>query len=514
MDSGVLINILNKLDIEVQYQQDDLVIKDKHNNLDADLIDLVKVNKKNLLEHLRLDHLKPKLVAPHSKATEEQDFFPLSHAQKRLWLIEQIGDTHGVYNISSVYDFQDIDISLFEKALNQLLIRHEILRTIFVPIYGEPKQVICSLEKFKMSFTDLSSASDIRGEFVTIKAKEKYQDFDLSKAPLTKSHLVKLDESRYKFIFTVHHIISDAWSMRNIEREFFQLYSYLTEGQQADLPILPFQYKDYTCDQLNSLSNGRISKESSFWLSKFKEGVPVLALPIDKKRPSKKTYNGGEQTFFVKERLTKRIKEKCLQHNCSTFMLLLATTNTLLYKYTNQTDIVIGIPSSGRNDLDLSNQVGFYVNTLLISTSFSEEKSFNDLLLSVRGETLSAYDNQLFPFDLLVEELNQKRDLSRSPLFDVMAVMEETDEELYLEESTSTDFVFKKVDTNNVSKFDLTFTFVAFKNGVEVTVNYNTDLFHSTTIDRLLNHFTALLTTVLDQGDVSLKDLDYLGEGE
>lgn len=505
MDSVVLVKILKKLDIELTRKDNDLVINDPHENMDDDLLVLIKSSKKSLL-----DYLKPHVVV-NTKTVEEQDYYPLSHAQKRLWLIEEFGDTQGVYNISSVYDLLEIDQDVFRQALNELLQRHEALRTTFKVIFAEPRQIVHDDVEFQLDFTDLSYLESTKQAFLKIKYEEKYGGFDLIKGPLVRGHLVKLSDAAFKFIFTVHHIISDGWSMRNVETEFFQIYQALLQGESTGLDPLPFQYKDYSCLQITSLKSGRLAEAREYWLSKFKKEAPLLEMPTDFSRPAQKTYNGGEVGLDISQRISDQIREACLKSHTSMFMYLLALTKVLLYKYSNQGDIVVGVPSAGRDDYDLQNQVGFYVNTLAMRTEFDGNYSFAQLLEKLRFGTLDAYDNQNFPFDLLVDEVSTKRDPGRSPIFDVLAVIEESNEERVLKGDE--DFIFSVLEART-SKFDLTFNYVVLKNVMEVSITYNSDLYKEESVTRMLAHFGNLLQAVLKNENAKLKDLNIVGEDE
>jgi NRPS condensation-like uncharacterized protein len=247
--------------------------------------------------------------------------------------------------------------------------------------------------------------------------------FDLARGPLLKASLLRLEDSQHLFVLTMHHIISDGWSMANLVNQVLTCYQAFRRGAENPLPALRIQYKDYAVWQRQQLSGAELETHQNYWRQQFAGEVPVLALPTDFARPPVKTYRGDRVTRMLAP-VTQDALRLGQQQGATLFMVLLAAVKALLYRYTSQQDIIVGSPLAGRERQELEEQIGFYVNTLALRTRLSAEDSFRKLLDKVKATTLEAYQHQIYPFDRLVEEMHLSRDASRSPLFDVLAVLQ------------------------------------------------------------------------------------------
>lgn len=463
-----------------------------------------------------------KVVASASKVlyesirpVEVQEYYNLSPAQRRLWILDQIEEDQIAYNIPGVYIFNgDLKRDQLQHVFSTLLERHESLRTSFVSIEGEPKQKILdsSSVSIDIKYIDLRLDPAKEEKAREMARQEISAPFNLEKGPLLRVALIHLEKDKYIFLFVMHHIISDGWSVKVFINEALELYKDLVEGKKARLVPLTIQYKDFAYWQNAQLSGENLMAHRNFWHNQFQGEIPVLELPCSNKRPAIKTYNGKRAGLILDEKISQRIGDLAKKQEASLFMFFIASINTLFYKYTGQQDIIIGSPISGRNHPDLENQIGFFVNTVPIRTTFKGEETFKILLDSVKENLLSIYANQVYPFDRLAEELSIKRDESRSPLFDIMVVMQNIDLEK-LDQEEMKGIAVQGFDTDfTVSKYDITFNYSENEGKINLSLEYNADLFLSSAIDRLLKHYETLLTSIVSNFESPLTQLDLLSK--
>ncbi|QNN43934.1 non-ribosomal peptide synthetase [Pedobacter roseus] len=337
--------------------------------------------------------------------------------------------------------------------------------------------------------------------------------FDLSSGPLLRAHLYRTGDDEWVFTYVMHHIISDGWSMGILVRELLDLYNGEVTGIPADLPVLGIQYRDYAAWEQSNLSGDVYAGHRDYWLDQLSGDLPVLDLWSDRPRPAVKTYTGGVVHCILDRELSDSLRSLCHQSGSTLFMGLLSVVNILLYRYSGQDDIIVGTPMAGREHPDLEGQIGFYVNTLALRTRLSGSKSFREVLGDVRGVCLDAYEHQAYPFDKLVEELGLQRDMSRNPLFDVAVVLQNTEAVL---ERNFNGLLVSKYGTKEyqISKFDLTFTFFEVDGGIALNIEYNSDLYDITSIERMSGHFCLLLDQLLTSPDGALGEADYIGQAE
>ena len=444
-------------------------------------------------------------------------YYEVSHAQKRLWILDQIQGGTPAYNMPGAFCFDGrLNKKCIEQSLAVIIERHEILRTTFKVIDGEVKQIVHEADSysFKIAYEDFSGVSD-QDEQVKIQMDlEANRLFDLENGPLLRIILFKLAPDKHIFLFTMHHIVSDGWSMKIFYDEFISLYNSFVNAARIELKPLSIQYKDYAAWQNRELSGEQLISHKDYWFKQFNGQAPVLTMDTDYPRPLVKTYSGSQLSFELDQSIVNAIKKYSQSQGVSLFMTLLASVKALLFKYTENTDIVIGTPAAGRNHTDIEDQLGFYVNTLALRSVFSKENSFTELVSIVKKTTLLAYEHQVYPFDRLIDDLNLLRDMSRSPLFDVMVVLHNVD----IKDRSSREIQNISIQPISVdfkiSKYDLTFNFIEQSGGLIATIEYNTDLFSLSRIEQLIVHYKQLIEGLMNEADLSLKEIEYIGEDE
>ncbi len=448
---------------------------------------------------------------------ESQDYYELSVFQKRLWLLSQFREASVAYNQAEVFEISGfLDRAAFESSFRDLVSRHDSLRTIFTVLSGVPKQRVQPVDSlgFTILYIDLRGVSSQEEKVAGMISEESHTPFDLAGGPLVRCKLLQTGEKSYIFLFTTHHIISDGWSMGVMVREISSLYTSYKEGSEGSLPLLRTQYKDYTGWLNKRFAGDTLSSLRAYWLTVFSGPLPLLSLPLDYKRPLVKTYEGRRVSFELDRNTARMLNKKSQAQGVSLFMILLGTIKVLLYRYTGQEDIILGVPVAGRGHKDLEDQIGFYVNTLAIRTRFSGEDSFTALLEKVKEATLGAYRHQIYPFDWLIQDLNLDRDLSRSPLFDVAVTFNNT-EINNIGHVTMPGLTVKEYDTEvSNSKFDLSINIKEFNDKLFFDLDYNTDLFKRERIERFIDHYKGIVRAVLKDLDQPVCGIDYLGDTE
>ena len=440
----------------------------------------------------------------------EQEYYDLSFAQRRLWILNQFPESRKAYLMPNVHLLKDIDVAGFKAAINKLVARHESLRTNFISVEGEPKQKIHQAEAFgfKIEEINLIEEKDQSSVVNALIAQESEIEFDLSKDPLLRAKLVQLQDNVFLFLLTMHHIITDGWSVNILIKELFELYQAGLKSESNSLPELPIQYKDYAVWQQEQLKQGALEEAASYWAQKFTE-VPVINLPTDFPRPAVKNFRGNYISIPLNQQLSEAFKAWCNANELSILMGLTAVVNALLYQYTGQSDIVLGTTVSGRNHPDLEGQNGFYVNTLALKTTFDPKASFNKLGENVKETILGAFKYQQYPFDLLLDNLNLVRDTSRSPLFDVL--VEVLNVNPYGNgEGNSRENQNPYTAAHITSKYDLSFKLGSFDEGFTIYIEYNTDLYVVAHIERMLQHFQQLVKSVVTNSGLPLAELEYI----
>ncbi|MEN8215020.1 MAG: amino acid adenylation domain-containing protein [Pseudomonadota bacterium] len=437
----------------------------------------------------------------------------ISFAQQRLWLLAELEGQSATYNMPVASHLEgQLNETALQRSLTTLIERHDSLRLCFPAVGGEA--TIQRGDVYNpLSITDLSDLSATEQQESVTKwiANHAQTQFELSTGPLLSVRLLKLSEQEQILLFNMHHIISDGWSMGVLIRDWSQLYNAYAQNQEPQLPKLPIRYTDYAAWQKDRLVGEVLEQQLAYWKEKL-TGVPeLLELPTDYPRPAVMRYQGKRWQSTLNQKIMQGIMQLSQQHGVTVFMTLLAAFKVLLFRYSGQTDLVVGSPTANRAHYQTEALVGFFVNTLVLRTQIKGEQTFSELLKEVRQTALDAYSRQDIPFEYLVEQINPARSLSHSPLFQVMFVLQNTPEEVPELSGLKTSFLEPEHTT---AKFDLTLNIA--KNG-DVFVcdwEYDTDLFRPETISRMSEHFLILLEGILNNPEQSLPQLPLLTEAE
>ncbi|AXG70213.1 tyrocidine synthase 3 [Kordia sp. SMS9] len=439
-----------------------------------------------------------------------QELYPLTSSQGRLWVLSQFEGGGQAYNIPGVLKMEgSLDATALELSFRYLIERHDSLRMYFVEKDGEVYQKILSAKGLNFTL----DKQQINQEELEAKIASFYQEeFDLSKAPLLSARLLEVSKDQYYLLFAIHHIIGDGWSMEVLTKELMQVYKQLINQEEVTLSKLTIQYQDYVVWSQSKEQQAAIQKQEDYWLEKFTGELPVLALPSYQRRPLVKTYNGSTKHYSFGKELSEKLNQFSKAQGATLYMTLLAGVNGLLYRYTNQSDIIIGAPIAGRSHEALEHQVGLYLNTLAIRTRFEGNNSFKELVETQKETLVEAYTNQDYPFDSLIEKLKLKRDTSRSALFDVMVVLQNQRETaVALEGLHITPYSDIERD---VSKFDISFSFTEDTEGIHLRLEYNNDIYDAQLIDQLYHHLEQFITSALEHQEESIQSLTILSQEE
>ncbi|WP_298510510.1 non-ribosomal peptide synthetase [uncultured Kordia sp.] len=513
MNIHKLIDQLIKAGIKFQIVEDNLKFLIPKGGIDAELIKELKLYKDEVIAFIKNSHQRNE----HEEivSVEEQEYYGLSHGQQRLWMLDQLSEENKTaYNVSSAWRIKQLKREPFEKAISEIVKRHEILRTNFVVNKGKPKQKIHDYNtfNFKIKYTNLKDVENKEAQITNTLENEGNFMFNLEKDHLLRTSLLELDDNDFVFVISMHHIITDGWSLDIFFAELLLLYKTFLNEKNSPLKPLQIQYKDFASWQNNQLSEGKLDVHKSYWLNKLNNTLPVLQLPLDFPRPTEKTFEGKSVYFELDVDTTTKIHELTKQEGVTLFMFLTAVVNTLLYKYTKQKDIIIGTPIAGRNHPELESQIGLYINTLVFRTFISEEETFESLLHKIKSDALEAFKFQNYPFDSLIEDLNIPRDSSRSAFFDVIVALQNTtgtDPELL--EGLSVDLLTVE---NNTSKFDLSFEFFEDELTISGNLEYSTDIFSQERILQMINHFKTIISNILKTPTSLLKNIEFIHEEE
>lgn len=446
--------------------------------------------------------------------TSRNGKLPLSFAQQRLWFLDQLHPHNPAYNICGAVEIQGLlNVAALEQSLNEIIRRHEICRTTFQGVDGEPIQVIAPNFTLRLNQVDLShlSKEHQQAEVTRLATQEAQQAFDLSTGFLLRTTLLQLNEVHYVLILNVHHIIFDAWSMGVLIEELGALYEANSCDIKHTLPELPIQYVDFAIWQRQWLQGEVLITQLNYWKQKLSGDLPLLQLPSDFPRPSLPNFLGAKQQLTLPKTLTEALKKLSQQQGVTLFMLLLAAFKTLLYRYTGQEDLLVGTATAGRNQPELEPLIGCFVNTLVLRTNLSGNPTFLTLLKQVREVALEAYNYQDLPFEKLVEELQPERHLTHSPLFQVgFAFYNAPRTELRLSNLTLSS---QPID-NGTAKLDLTLSFKESEVGLTGCLEYKKELYDASTITRMLAHLLTLLEGIVANPQQRLGELPLLTAAE
>jgi amino acid adenylation domain-containing protein len=423
---------------------------------------------------------------------------PTSFAQQRIWFLDQLEPGCISYHIPSVVRLEgQLDIPALERALNEVVRRHEILRTTLVPVGGIPRQVIAEQLELPLAVEDLSVLPENEREpRALLRLREHVeQPFDLARGPLVRAGLLRLSEREYIAIVTMHHAISDGWSIGILVRELSRLYESFHLGEPSPFPELAIQYADYAASQRTQLRDEGLQAQLDYWTSQL-AGVPHLDLPTDRPRPPLASQRGGQRISTLPKATIDAASALGRRQGATLYMTLLAAFQVLLHRYSGQEDIAIGSPIAGRTRPELDGLIGFFVNTLVLRGDLSGNPSFLELLLRVRRKAIEAFGRQDVPFERLVNIVSPQRDGSRPPLFQVMFALQN----MPMPVLRAPQLLVTPLELpTTTSKFDLTLFAMEVADGLRLTMEYSTDLFDAATVDRMLAHYQILLEEMVAQ---------------
>ncbi|MDY7076205.1 MAG: amino acid adenylation domain-containing protein [Chloroflexota bacterium] len=445
---------------------------------------------------------------------EDLDSYPMSFAQQRLWFLDQYEPDSPFYNIPAALRLTgQLDVAALEWGLNEVVRRHEVLRATFVTEKGHPVQVIAPEPDLTLPVADLQHLPGAEKEagIMRLATEEAQKPFDLTQGPLVRASLLKLGKEEHVALLTMHHIVSDGWSIGVLVREIAMLYEAFSAGKPTPLPELPIQYADFAHWQREWLRGESLARQLEYWRGQLGDSPPVLELPTDRPRPAIQTYNGAHLSFYLSKELSEALKASSRREDTTLFMTLLAAFQALLYRYTRQEDIGVGTPIANRNRAEIEGLIGFFVNTLVMRTDLSGEPTFRELLERVREVALGAYAHQDVPFEMLVDELQLERNLSHTPLFQVVFALQDALTESL--ELSGLKLNLLEIE-NGTAKFDLTLFMEERADGLKGMLEYNTDLFDAATVERLAGHFQVLLEGIVANPDQSISALPLLTEAE
>ncbi|MCA9959878.1 MAG: hypothetical protein KC443_12630, partial [Anaerolineales bacterium] len=438
------------------------------------------------------------------------DALPLSYAQQRLWFLEELTPGTATYHIPLIMRVHGaIDPAVLERALGLLMQRHEILRTTFAGINGSSQQVIHEQLPLAIVHTDLRELPWAeRGAAALIEVREAIQrPFNLHTGPLLRMHLLQMADDETLLVLVIHHIVFDGWSMGVFFQELSQLYTAVAQNQPNPLPPLALQYADFTLWQRDWLQGEVLAEQMAYWKEQLNGRLPILQLPTDYQRPTDLNAAGASVSFTLSGELVDGLRQVSQDAGCTLFMTLLAAYKLLLYRYSHQTDLLVGVPIANRNQAELETIIGFFVNTIVMRTDLSGSPTFRELLERVRTVALGAYDHQDLPFEQLVAEIQPTRAAGYSPVFQVMFSLED-------EGLGSAEFVGLPVEMievgNGMAPFDLILSFVATPKEIKGVLEYRADLFAEATVRRMVDHLQNILTAVTVDAERPLPQIPLL----
>ncbi len=439
---------------------------------------------------------------------------PASFAQERLWFLAQWEPNSAVYNLASAFRLSGgLDVAALREALNEIVRRHQVLRTTFSAQEGQPYQVIAPQLTVELPVVDLQGlpAAQREAEARRLAREELVRPFDLAQGPLFRAFLLRLDTGEHLLTVAMHHIVSDGWSDGILFRELEALYEAYHNGESSPLAELPIQYADFAVWQRKWLQGEVLERQLSYWREQLAGAPPLLELPTDRPRPPLQTYRGAGQSLLLPTTLADSLRAVSRQERVTLFMTLLAAFQTLLHRYTGQDDVVVGSAIANRNRVEIEGLIGFFVNTLVLRTDLSGNPTFRELLARVRDVCLGAYDHQDLPFEKLVAELQPQRDPSRQPLFQVLFQMVSFPKG----PRRLGDLTLRPLQIRSgTSKFDLLLSVGDRPEGLEAIVVYNTDLFEGDRIERMLGHYKTMLEGIVAAPDAPVGALPILTGAE
>ncbi|ORC48510.1 non-ribosomal peptide synthetase, partial [Pseudomonas floridensis] len=433
----------------------------------------------------------------------------LSFAQQRQWILWQLEPHSAAYNIPLALRLRGpLNVEALRRSIEALIERHETLRTTFEQQGDEALQVVHPASAFVLSVERLADGQSVQ-DYVD---HEVQQPFDLQHGPLLRVRLLHVADDEHVLVLTQHHIVSDGWSMPIMVEELLQGYQAVSQGREIHHEPLPIQYADYAIWQRNWLEMGEQARQLDYWTTQLGDQSPVLELPTDRPRPATRNHHGARLNIELDAALLDNLKALARQHGITLFMLLLASFQTLLHRYSGQSDVRVGVPIANRNRSETERLIGFFVNTQVLKAEFTADITVLELLQQIRHTAVQAQAHQDLPFEQLVEALQPERDPSRSPLFQV-AYNHQTEARHEARELAGLRLDYQ-VSDKHTAQFDLTLDTCERQDGLGASLIYATDLFDAATIERMADHWRNLLQAMTADVQQRIADLPLLSAAE
>lgn len=514
-----MIRFLNKIAQEgilIDFVDGKLKLFTENETLDPDLLNEIKAKKEDIIAYLS-ENLSSGISNNHYSeipVASHADDFMASSAQIRMWILSRFEESNISSNMPYSLTFKG-NMENLEKAVLSVIERHESLRTVFFAnTEGAVRQSIKSFRElaFKTDYRDFSNAAEPEKLIQEYLNQDICKPFDLESGPLLRTAILQTSADTCTFYYVLHHIICDGWSLGVLKNDILAYYNFYNEGMELQLPELRIQYKDYTLWQQEKSGIHELRNHRKYWLEKLSGELPAVTLPFQKTRPKIKSYQGSNLSTWISPELTTALKLFCTGQDGSLFVGLLALWNVLIFRYTAQKDIIIGTPVAGRNHPDLENQIGFYLNLLPLRNQVDPQEDFLSFYEKVKKAVLSDFEYQSYPFDHLIADLNLIKDTGRSPLFDVLLILQNTAGEITGTTQDTIDFQDRIMPKKEVSipKYDLDIEFKETGGGLFFSVNYNTDLFDTEQIKTLIAHYMQLMSVLLKYPAQQIGTADFL----
>lgn len=501
--------------IKLWVEEGQLKFKAPKGALTADLKSELIANKQSVIDFLNESNLEAG-KSGSIPVVDRSKPIPLSQAQQRLWFVEQLTPGSSTFHIPAALYLKGIlDYKALENAFSALIQRHETLRTVFVTDSDRPFQVVKEASGFHIEVESLLDVPEAeRNAEVTSRVeREVRKSFDLEKGPLIRAKLYKLDDNKHGLIVTMHHIITDGWSMGIFVREISALYASQRMGMKAPLPELEIQYGDYSCWQREWLQGNELDRQLSYWRKRLGGAAEQLALPFDRARPALQTLNGSTADVTISAELSKNLRKLAREFDTTLYIVLMTAYNIVLSKWAKQADVCVGMPVAGRTRPEVENLIGFFVNTLVIRSKLDGNPTVSDLIKQIKENVLGAQSHQDLPFEAIVEELNVARNLSFAPIYQVAFSL--TSDEGTAKKATLGGLEIEPMPIELVAaRLDLTLMLVDDGNFITGMLEYNTDLFDSETINRFLLHLETVLTQMSENINHRIESLSLLSQDQ
>ena len=511
-----VLSVLEDNQVSITLDGNDLEVSFLQDEISDEVVTLLKTHKSSLVEYLT--ELQEKTVNSKIPEIGTSEAYPLSSAQMRMWILSQYEGASQGYNLPIILQLHGTyNIEALKKAILAVIERHEILRTVFkanenVEVY----QKICPLNQFSFDilYEDMSKYKNPEEAAEKRALDDYYRPFDLENGPLIRVAIFKLADDHYLFYYNLHHIIGDGWSLNLLSRDVLAFYEHYTKNAPLTLPDLRIQYKDYAAWQKKQLESKIFQSHKNYWLEKLAGEIPRLDLPTTKIRPAIYTNNGQLISNFLDEKTVTAIRHYLKENGGTLFTFLLASLKVLLCKYTRQNDIIVGVPIAGRENPELEDQIGIYINTIALRNVVKTDLSFDSFYTELKKSLLDDYSHQAYPFDLLIDQLNLPKDFSRNPLFDIMVAMRNTT-------SSNNDLDLSKInldegeyDRSVKVKFDLEIGFKENDSHIGIELMYNSDVYEYDTMKTFVDHFKILTNQILLNRKSKIATFGYLTEND